>query len=146
MALSKKDLEEIVKSLKGELSTITTKLTKMEAQLDTISTENKELKSMIADRDAEIFSLKVHINTLEQYNRSWSVQIMGLPLSTEEEKNPDLVKTKIFENILRPILEGAAAVGDLPEVPPSTGAVLERAHVLRAKEGSPKPVIVRFYS
>jgi hypothetical protein len=146
MALSKKDLEEIVKSLKGELSTITTKLTKMESQLDTISAENKELKSMVADRDAEIFSLKIHINTLEQYNRSWSVRIMGLPLSPEEESNPDRVKTKIFENILRPILEGAAAAGDLPEVPPSAGAVLERAHVLRGKEGAPKPVIARFYS
>ncbi len=71
---------------------------------------------------------------------------MGLPLSPEEEKNPDKVKTKIFESILRPILEGAAAAGDLPEVPPSAGEVLERAHVLRAKEGSPKPVIARFYS
>jgi uncharacterized protein (DUF3084 family) len=137
MALSKKDLEEIVKSLKGELSTITTKLTKMESQLDTISAENKELKSMVADRDAEIFSLKIHINTLEQYNRSWSVRIMGLPLSPEEESNPDRVKTKIFENILRPILEGAAAAGDLPRFPPPperswkgpTFFVAKRAHL-----------------
>jgi peptidoglycan hydrolase CwlO-like protein len=63
MALSKKDLEEIVKSLRGEFSTITAKLTKMEAQLDSIVAENKELKTLVAERDSEIFSLKVQLNT-----------------------------------------------------------------------------------
>jgi hypothetical protein len=146
MALSKKDLEEIVKSLKGELSTITTKLTKMETQLDNIQAENKALKTMVAERDTEIFSLRTHINTLEQYNRSWSVRVMGMPLTQDEERNPDSVKKKIFDNVLRPILEGATAAGDLHEVPPHANAVLERAHVLRAKEGTTKPVIARFFS
>jgi hypothetical protein len=145
MALSKKDLEEIVKSLRGEFSTITTKLTKMEAQLDTIVAENKELKIMVSERDAEIRSLKAHLNSLEQYNRSWSIRVMGLPLSADEEKNPDSVKKKIYANVLLPILEGAVAAGDLREVPPNADSVLERAHVLRAKEGVAKPVIARFY-
>jgi hypothetical protein len=146
MALSKKDLEEIVKSLRGEFSTITAKLTKMEAQLDAIAAENKELKSMVSDRDAEIRSLKLHLNTIEQYNRSWSVRIMGLPLSAEEERCPVTVKNKIYSNILLPIFEGAVAAGDLREVPPDANSVLERAHVLRAKEGTTKPVIARFYA
>jgi hypothetical protein len=146
MALSKKDLEEIVKSLRGEFSLITTKLTKMEAQLDTIVAENKELKTMVAERDAEIRSLKAHLNNIEQYNRSWSVRILGLPLSPDEEKSPDIVKHKVFTNVILPILEGAAAAGDLREIPPNADRVLERAHVLRAKEGSTKPVIARFYA
>jgi hypothetical protein len=118
----------------------------MEAQLDTIQAENKTMKTMVAERDSEIYSLKAHINTLEQYNRSWSVRIMGLPLTQDEEKDPDTVKKKVFENVLRPILNGATAAGDLHEVPPHANTVLERAHVLRAKEGTIKPVIARFYS
>jgi uncharacterized protein (DUF3084 family) len=83
MALSKKDLEEIVKSLRGEFSTITTKLTKMEAQLDSIVAQDKELKSLVAEQDTEICSLKAQLNTIEQYNCSWSVRIMGLNLSPD---------------------------------------------------------------
>lgn len=145
MALSKKDLEEIVKSLRGEFSTITSKLTKMEAQLDAIVAENKELKSMVSERDTEIRSLKLQLNSIEQYNRSWSVRIMGLPLTTDEERSPDLIKQKIYTSVLLPILQGASSAGDLREVPPDANRVLERAHVLRAKEGAIKPVIARFY-
>jgi hypothetical protein len=61
--------------------------------------------------DAEIRSLKAHLNTIEQYNCSWSVLILGLPLSPDEEKSPDLVKHKVFTNVILPILEGATAAG-----------------------------------
>jgi uncharacterized protein (DUF3084 family) len=64
MTLSKKDLEEIVMDLRGEFSTITAKLTKMVAQLDSIVAENKELKTLVAERDSEIFLLKAQLNTI----------------------------------------------------------------------------------
>jgi hypothetical protein len=108
----------------------------MEAQLDSIVAENKKLKNMVAERDSEIFLLKTQLNTIEQYNRSWSVCIMGLPLSPDEENSPDLIKKKIFSTVLQPILEGSVQAGDLSEIPPSANCILERAHVLRAKEGA----------
>ncbi len=67
MSISKKDLEDIIKSLKGELTTINNKLTKMETQFDTIMAENKELKSLVAERDSEILSLRSQLNVIEQY-------------------------------------------------------------------------------
>jgi hypothetical protein len=100
----------------------------------------------VAEQDSEIFSLKAQLNSLEQYNRSWSVRIMGLPLSSDEEKSPDLIKKKIYSTVLKPILEGAVQAGDLAEVPPSADCVLERAHVLRAKEGTVKSLIAWFYA
>jgi hypothetical protein len=48
-------------------------------------------------------SLKAHLNSIEQYNPSWSVWILGLPLSPDE-KSPDLVKHKVNTNVLLPIL------------------------------------------
>jgi hypothetical protein len=139
MSLTKKDLEDIVKSYKVDLSNINSKL-------DTLLAENAALKQMVTARDEEIIGLKLHINGLEQHNRSWSVRIMGLPLSPEEEKSSTLVKEKVFKNVIYPILEGAAKEGDITKAPTSAGDIIEMAHPLRAKEGSVKPIIVRIYS
>ncbi len=71
---------------------------------------------------------------------------MGLPLSPNEEKSPDLIKRIIYSTILKLILEGAVQASDLTEVPPCADSVLERSHVLRSKEGTIKPLIARFYA
>jgi hypothetical protein len=139
MSLTKKDLEDIVKSYKVDLASINTKL-------DTLLTENAALKKMVAARDEEIEGLKLHINGLEQHNRSWSVRIMGLPLSAAEEKSSSLVKEKVYNDVILPILEGAVKEGDIQQVPSNASAVIEMAHPLRAKDGAIKPIIARFYS
>jgi hypothetical protein len=139
MSLTKKDLEDIVKSYKVDLASINTKL-------DTLLTENAALKKMVAARDEEIEGLKLHINGLEQHNRSWSVRIMGLPLSAAEEKSSSLVQEKVYNNVILPILEEAVKEGDIQQVPSNASAVIEMAHPLRAKDGAIKPIIARFYS
>jgi hypothetical protein len=58
MSLSKNDLEDFIKTMRGEFASINSKLTKMEAQLDTIVADNKDLKIIAAKRDNEILSLK----------------------------------------------------------------------------------------
>jgi hypothetical protein len=156
MALTKKDLEDLVKSYKSELGSINSRLenviglpekfVKLESLIDKVSSENKELRKIITERDAEILSLKAHVNSLEQHNRSWSIRVMGLPLSNEEEKSSSLVKKKLFSSVIQPILAGAVTEGDLPVVPSDSDLVIEMAHPLRAKEGSVKPIIARFYS
>jgi hypothetical protein len=139
MALTKKDLEDIVKGYKVDLANINSKL-------DTLITENAELKKMVAARDEEIEGLKLHINSLEQHNRAWSVRIMGLPLSPTEEKSSVLVREKVYKSVILPILKGAAAAGDLQQIPKRAEEVLEMAHPLRAKDGAIKPIIARFYA
>lgn len=156
MALTKKDLEDLVKSYKSELGSINTKLEnvvglpekfiKLEALLDKVCAENKELRRIITDRDAEILTLRAHVNNLEQHNRSWSVRVMGLPLTSEEEKSSSSVKKKLFSSVIQPILAGAASEGDISEVPTDPDHIIEMAHTLRAKEGAIKPIIARFYA
>ncbi len=63
MSLTKKDLEELVKSLRGDIAEINKKL-------DEIKDENRELKKLVVDRDNEIFSLRTQLNALEQHHRS----------------------------------------------------------------------------
>ncbi len=71
---------------------------------------------------------------------------MGLPLSAAEEKSSSLVKEKVYNDVIRPILEGAVKEGDIQQVPSNASAVIEMAHPLRAKDGAIKPIIARFYS
>ncbi len=139
MALTKKDLEDIVKGYKVDLANINSKL-------DTLLNENAELKKMVAAKDEEIEGLKLHVNNLEQHNRAWSVRAMGLPLTLAEEKSSALVRDKLYKDVILPILEGAVVEGDLHQVPKSAEAVLEMAHPLRAKDGAVKPIIARFFS
>ncbi len=85
MSLTKKDLEDLVKSYKVDLANINTKL-------DALLSENAALKKLVAARDEEIEGLKLHVNELEQHNRSWSVRILGLTLTSTEEKSSLLVR------------------------------------------------------
>jgi hypothetical protein len=139
MSLTKKDLEDIVKGYKVDLAAINSKL-------DTLLTENMSLKKMILARDEEIEHLKLQLNSIEQHNRAWSVRVMGLPLTPEEEKSSSLINEKLYKSVFLPILEGAVAEGDLHQAPPNADSVLEMAHPLRAKDGKTKPIIARFYA
>jgi hypothetical protein len=139
MSLTKKDLEDLVKGYKVDLANINIKL-------DALLSENADLKKLIAARDEEIEGLKLHVNDLEQHNRSWSVRILGLPLTPTEEKSSLLVRDKVYSSVIRPILEGAVKEGDLQHVPPKANDVIEMAHPLRAKDGAIKPIIVHFFA
>ena len=83
-------------------------------------------------------------DSIEQYNRSWSIRINGLAMTSEEEKDGNLVKRKVYDHLLLPILQGAVEQGDLTDVPP-VEKVLEAAHVLPARDAKTKPVIARFF-
>jgi hypothetical protein len=139
MSLTKKDLEDIVKSYRVDLASINSKL-------DTLISENAALKKMVAAKDDEIAALKLQLNGVEQHNRAWSVRVLGLPLTSTEEKSSALIRDKLYKNVFLAILEGAVKEGDLHEVPQNADYVLEMAHPLHAKEGTTKPIIARFYA
>jgi hypothetical protein len=107
--------------------------------------KNAELRAQLGDRDVEVHALKRQLNSVEQHNRSWSIRVMGLPVSAEEEKSSSLVKQQLYNSLLKPILEGAVAEGDLAVVP-EVDSLLEMAHVLPAKEGATKPIIACFHA
>jgi hypothetical protein len=155
MALSKKDLEELVKTMQADYAAINNKLTKLDSLVNDVAelkkllavadAKNAELLTTLRERDAEIHSLKRQLNSVEQHNRSWSIRVMGLPLAAEEEKSSSRVKQQLYNTLLKPILEGAVAEGELAAVP-GVDDLLEMAHVLPAKEGATKPIIARFHA
>jgi hypothetical protein len=124
----------------------------MEAKLNVTIEENKMLKNEIKEKNTAIEELKSgygalenKLNSLEQYNRSWSVRILNIPLTDDEEKCPTSVRNKVYELAFLPILHGALEAGEISNIP-GAEELLEVAHVLPGKPGSNKPVIARFYN
>lgn len=146
-------------SITSQLSTITnrldsleglhTRFDELEEKFVELSNENLSMKEAIKERDSTITKLHTtisnmesSINRMDQYNRSWSVRVFNIPLKDNEENNPQLVKTRVF-NVFLPILEGAVKDGLLHSVP-APDLLLEVAHVLPGKTGQHKPIICRF--
>jgi hypothetical protein len=135
-------LDVIMTQLAG-LESVPKRLEALEKELKQANETNKQLATTIKEKDAEINSLKMKVNNIEQYNRSWSIRINELPIPAAEEMNPIKVMERVYNEVLAPVLKGALEQGAIPSVPP-VFELLETAHVLPAPKGKIKPVIVRF--
>ncbi len=152
---SKKSVEEMFAEITGQLSTLmplvdsvkklTDKVTGLELMVTEANKENAKLQEDLAERDRTIESLKDQLNDATQYQRQWSIRVIGLPLSEQEKNNNFAVKQSLYRNLLLPILEGAVSAGNIPSVPPPD-QLIERAHILPSSPNKPTIVIARFYS
>jgi len=143
-------LKEMMRGMCAQLTTLSSEVKDLKTLLNDMKSENKQLKAeakvmdqKLCDMNIKNISLENRINSLEQYNRSWSARVMNIPLSGEEEMNNQTVANKVYDLLLKPILLGAVEKNIIPAVP-TVDQILELAHVLPGKAGHPKPVIMRF--
>jgi len=116
----------------------------IEESMRHLAAENNVIKSTLADTQTTLHFIQGNQNKMDQYNRSWSVRIMELPLSPDDEANPFRLVETVYEKVFLPILRGAHSKELIPKIP-SCDQLLERAHVLPApKPGATKPIICRF--
>ena len=139
------DLVAQIETLSKTIDSYGARFDKLESLLSDVRAENKQLKSEIADRDKEILHLSKKLNAQEQYNRSWSIRILNLSIPTEDTTQPEKVMQHVYTKVLEPLFRGAVEKKLIREIPPME-RVLETAHILPAKPGSPNPVITRFFS
>ena len=118
-------------------------IAKLESLVLDLKKENTALRTELADRDKDILQLKNHVNSMDQYNRSWSIRIFNLPIPAADASNNFKVAKFVYDNVLLPILIGAVDEGDLTEIP-SCQQLLERAHILPSQGGKPVFVICHF--
>lgn len=149
------DLSASIKSLSAQVKSISDRMVTVDMLEDLISdlkSQNELLRKEISEKDRKIedlgksvTDLELKLNSLEQHHRGWSARVLNVPISSEEEKNPDAVIQKVYNLALLPILKGAHEAGELREIP-SADQVLEVAHVLPGRAGQHKPIIMRFYN
>ena len=139
------DVHKLLTSLSNEVKTIKT-------LVESLSEENKELRRELKEKDKQledmqttITDMQVRQNNLEQHHRGWGARVLNLPVTEEEEADPEVMIEKVYQLALRPILEGAHQAGMIKSIP-DADQVLEIAHVLPGKPDQPKPIIMRFYN
>ena len=144
MAASVEAMREQLTTSSTTINNLSTRLAHIETILNATQAENAVLKKELANGALESDQLKAKLNSLEQHHRSWSVRVTGLKIPAEDECDSNKVKIHLYEQFLRPILEGAVSKNILPTLPTAC-PIIERAHVLPAKDKAVKPVIARFY-
>jgi hypothetical protein len=137
---------ELILAKLTALETLPAKVAALEKLLSDSNAQNLALKKQIAEKDKALAELTAKTNSLEQYNRSWSVRLNSIQLPDGDKTDTYTVMHTVFKKALRPIFEGAKKCGLIPAIP-DCDDVLETAHILPAKASDrPKPIIARFYS
>ena len=126
------------------LSAVPANIARLETLVLELKKENTDLRKQLQERDNEVVTLKSQINTMDNYNRSWSIRIFNLPIPAADASSNIKVANIAYSHVLRPILEGAVRAGDLVDMP-SCSQLLERAHILPGPNGKSGSVIARFY-
>ena len=127
------DIFRLLKSQSDQLATLTTKMDKVdqiENEVKNIKTlvvslrdENKELRTALKEKDSQLEDMQASLNTmeaklnsLEQHHRGWGARMLNIPLTKEEETDPEATIEKVYCLALLPMLEGAVETGKLRAV------------------------------
>jgi hypothetical protein len=136
----------------GKIDSIEAKVANLEILLIDLKNANKSMKEELARKEKQLGDMQstlnnqeVRLNNMDQHHRSWSARVLNVPLTNDEEQDPEAVVQKVYDLVLQPILAGAKNAGKLRYVP-TAEQLLEVAHVLPGKPGSHKPIIMRFYN
>jgi FtsZ-binding cell division protein ZapB len=152
-------VKDMLKNISLQLNTMNGKMDSTENEVkglrvlfEDLKQENSQLKTTVKEMDRKLnemnrknCELEVRFNNLEQHHRGWSARFLNIPVSEEEERNPDTVIERVYNLALLPILRGAHDLKQLKTIP-AAAELLEVAHVLPAKPGETKPIIARFYN
>lgn len=156
------DLMTMIRAMSAQISVMNVKLDKIDSIdsemksvkiiLNDLKTENTQLKTLVRDQDKKLADMNTannllenRVNNLEQHHRSWSARVLNIPLTQDEEYDNDVVAKKVYALVLLPILQGAVEKKMLAHIP-TVDQLLEVAHILPGKAGSPKAIIMRFYN
>ena len=142
---SERDLASKLEILTTTIASFTSRFDRLEKILAETKAENSLLKETVRTRDSEILDLRQKMNALEQYQRSWSVRILNVPIPNEDSQDNLKVMQHVFNFALLPILKGAVDRKLLITIP-SVEMLLETAHILPAKKDKPSAIIARFYT
>ena len=138
-------LDSKIEQLTSTISAFSSRFDNLEKLLSDTKEENNSLKEHLQAKDQEILDLKEKLNDVEQYQRSWSIRVLNVPIPKEDSTSNSKVMRHLYDKVLAPILRGAVDKKLLPSIPP-VEQLLETAHILPSKAEKTPPIIARFYT
>ena len=152
--MSKTDtkLDEIIASLKclnSEMSQLNSKFDKLESKVSVLQATTVAHEQSIVELQKEVKQLKEAGNTRDQEARANVVRIFNFPTTDDETANSNqILASKVYERIFKPVLTAAKAKGDLATLPQQQTLIEDcfRARGPSSNSGPPPPVIVKLSS
>jgi len=138
-----KTIEDLSQQIESFMVKINSRFDDFERKFLAVSRENAELRDTCCNLAKENLGLKNQLNTLEQYQRNYSVRINNIQLPDAISNDPFKVRDYVFDHAIVPVLRGAVADGALLTLP-TAEQTLEVAHQLPGRDDRPKPIIARF--
>ncbi len=80
-------------------------LCNIEESIRNLSAENSAIKTTLASTQSTLHTIQGNQVKMDQYNWSWSVRVMELPLSPEKEANPFRLAETVYKKVFLPILD-----------------------------------------
>ncbi len=131
-------VKDMLKNISLQLNTMNGKMDSTENEVkglrvlfEDLKQENSQLKTTVKEMDRKLnemnrknCELEVRLNNLEQHHRGWSARFLNIPVSEEEERNPDTVIERVYNLALLPILHGAHDNSKRFLLPPSSWKLL----------------------
>jgi hypothetical protein len=87
------------------------------AKVLSLETKVLSLETEVTAKDKTIMELRGKANSLEQYNRKWSIRINDLHLPHADETETKDVMQTVYDKVLLPIFQGAVSSGLLKTIP-----------------------------
>jgi DNA repair exonuclease SbcCD ATPase subunit len=137
-------MERLQEQMNAKLSELVEEVRSLKDSLKEVRRENEALKKTVQKQEEEIAGLRNDLNDREAHARSWSLRVTNVQIPDGQETDNKVVMHTVFDSLVKPILEGAQAKGDINAIP-NCESVIEVAHILPGR-GAKKPVIVRFMS
>jgi hypothetical protein len=134
----------ILDTLQAKLESMEQLLKASNAKVLSLETKVLSLETEVTAKDKTIMELRGKANSLEQYNRKWSIRINDLHLPHADETETKDVMQTVYDKVLLPIFQGAVSSGLLKTIP-DCNSVLETAHILPANETETKDVMQTVY-
>jgi hypothetical protein len=118
-----------------------------QAKVSVLEDKVTVLESTVKKLETDVSLLKEGANVREQQLKLCSIRVHGFPVTDDELAATDGGKTlasKVYDRILKPILNAAKAKGDISSVPHCSNAIEECYRAGRpSKTGKPVPIVVK---
>lgn len=136
-------LDQILASLSG----LNSKFDRLENKVTVLQDHSAQHDRSIASLEDQVFKLKEACNHRDQDSRNTVIRVFNFPvIESEVADGSKGLSTRIYDKVLKPILQAAKNKGEIAALPQLQTIMSECFRTRSTKTSAPPPVIFKFTS